>query len=516
MKRIGFFVCIVLLQFVLFLTITSAVSCANSNQRILRISSSSNAHGEVYDGTGNYAEEVCFNNYFQGNGDGVRTCGTNKVLRLSAQTNAHGEISTQTTVGYIDVCYGDLTCQTISSGSCNNTLGNSYSVIASLSSQTNGHIALGNLYTNQICCRSVSAQPICNYNGICESARSETEANCPSDCRSLCGDGAVTGSEVCDVGPPQNLNGKTCVMIDSSSFYGGTLACASTCLAFDVTECSSHECGDGLVTGSEVCDGTNLTGQTCPSGGSLSCIMSGENSCTLNFSLCTGPVCGNNIKDADEECDGNNELGDWGNVEDCSDLNGYSGGNLSCVMSGTDSCNFNVSECVPTEGFCEENAPFDYTINGTAYVPNTCDEYNRVYPSNETARHSLCINNCVPSASDPVNNGVYGGVASSGCSWDSNQKKCFFNYTTALGQSCRIDYLSEGTCDPNSPFRSVIINSTNIGGTSGNCDAGCGTSQCETTIPCPKIIELPFFGFISALLSVILIACVYFIWKRKK
>lgn len=515
MKRIGFFVGIVLLQFVLFLAVTSAVSCTNQNQRMLRISSVSNAHGELYDGAGSYTEEVCFNNYFQNSGNGVRTCSTNKLIRLSASTNAHGEILTQTTAGYADVCYGDLTCQIISSGNCNDTLGNSYSVIASLSSQTNAHISLGNLYNYQICCRSASSQPICNYNGICEG--SETEFNCPGDCRVVCGDGAVTGSEVCD---GTNLDGETCAHFNPSSFYGGALACvmsgALECKAFDLTGCLPHQCGDGIVTGSETCDGTNLSGQTCPFGGSLSCIAAGAaNECTLDSSLCTGPVCGDDIKSGAEECDGDNETGDWGSVNGCSDLSGYSGGNLSCSMSGTDMCTFNVSECIPASSFCEENAPFDYTINGTAYVPNNCDEYNKVYPTNESARYSLCINNCIPGASDPVNNGVYGGVAqSAGCSWDSNQKKCFFNYTTFGGQSCRIDYLSEGACNPDSPFRSVVINSTNIGGTSGSCDAGCGTSQCETTIPCPKMIELPFFGFLSALLSAIIIAFVYSVRKK--
>ncbi len=53
-----------------------------------------------------------------------------------------------------------------------------------------------------------------------------------------CGDGTVSGAEVCD---GANLDGQTCV---SRGFTGGTLACAGNCLSFNTTACT----GGGATT----------------------------------------------------------------------------------------------------------------------------------------------------------------------------------------------------------------------------------------------------------------------------
>ncbi len=77
-----------------------------------------------------------------------------------------------------------------------------------------------------------------------------------------CGDGTIQGfaGEVCD---GANLGGQTCL---SRNYYGGALACDATCQLFDEADCALHGwCGDGTIQGAqgEVCDGTDLGGQTC-------------------------------------------------------------------------------------------------------------------------------------------------------------------------------------------------------------------------------------------------------------
>ncbi|HLD02665.1 MAG TPA: hypothetical protein VJC07_03135 [Candidatus Nanoarchaeia archaeon] len=63
-----------------------------------------------------------------------------------------------------------------------------------------------------------------------------------------CGDGAVSGSEVCD---GTNLNGQTCV---TQGFGGGALSCGATCSSFVTTSCWTNTCSDtdgGTVQGTQ-------------------------------------------------------------------------------------------------------------------------------------------------------------------------------------------------------------------------------------------------------------------------
>jgi cysteine-rich repeat protein len=75
----------------------------------------------------------------------------------------------------------------------------------------------------------------------------------------VCGDSIVNGTEVCD---GSNLNGETCV---SRGFdLGGTLACAANCSSFNTTGCASSSCGNGVVELLEECDdGNNVAGDGC-------------------------------------------------------------------------------------------------------------------------------------------------------------------------------------------------------------------------------------------------------------
>jgi len=107
-----------------------------------------------------------------------------------------------------------------------------------------------------------------------------------------CGDGTRNGGEACE---GADLGGETCVSLDYES---GNLSCVSAgstdeC-TFDVGECVGEvypDCGDGVINGSEVCDGTNLTGQNCTTKGYLSGTLGCADDClTFDVSNCQGDV----------------------------------------------------------------------------------------------------------------------------------------------------------------------------------------------------------------------------------
>ncbi|NUP12796.1 MAG: hypothetical protein HOW73_42705 [Polyangiaceae bacterium] len=112
-----------------------------------------------------------------------------------------------------------------------------------------------------------------------------------------CGDAIVNGTEQCD---GSNLSGQTCI---SQGFGSGTLSCDANC-NFNTSQCAAPFCGDGLVNGTEDCDGAALGGATCISegfaGGSLAC----DASCAFNTAGCVAAGCGNALLEFGEDCDG--------------------------------------------------------------------------------------------------------------------------------------------------------------------------------------------------------------------
>ncbi len=100
----------------------------------------------------------------------------------------------------------------------------------------------------------------------------------------VCGDGQITGTEVCDG------NSQTCTI--TTGGYSGTQQCNSQCNGW-LTCTSSQSCGDSIKNGNEVCDGSDLGSETCSTqgftGGTLNCNANCQSFVT---SSCTssGPV----------------------------------------------------------------------------------------------------------------------------------------------------------------------------------------------------------------------------------
>ncbi|MCB9530367.1 MAG: SUMF1/EgtB/PvdO family nonheme iron enzyme [Myxococcales bacterium] len=95
---------------------------------------------------------------------------------------------------------------------------------------------------------------------------------------SSCGDGLVTGSEDCD----GDLAGRSCTELD---YVAGELACDADC-HFDTSACLTQLCGDDVVSGTEECDGAVPAGVTCTSLGFESGTPSCSRGCTIDSSGC--------------------------------------------------------------------------------------------------------------------------------------------------------------------------------------------------------------------------------------
>ena len=140
-----------------------------------------------------------------------------------------------------------------------------------------------------------------------------------------CGDALIQSgfAEECD---GANLGGVTCV---SLGYTSGELACDAAC-GFDVAACVS-ECGNGQLEVGEICDDGNAV----PGDGCDSCVIeTGWDCTTTSPSVCT-PTCGDGVILGSEECDGSNL-----NSQTCN-TRGFAGGSITCDAN----CRFDFSTC---------------------------------------------------------------------------------------------------------------------------------------------------------------------------
>jgi len=140
-----------------FLLAISMVAAADDV--ILKLSSATNAHGEVASGT-SYTTEIKYSDIFGGeySGTDAYTCnGNNIVLRLSADTNAHaqdpagGDYTTE-------VCFGDLQCALYDPM---DTIPTGAECVVKLSSEINAHLetCASSNYDYSIYCTSLGGAP---------------------------------------------------------------------------------------------------------------------------------------------------------------------------------------------------------------------------------------------------------------------------------------------------------------------------------------------------------------------
>jgi hypothetical protein len=148
-----------------------------------------------------------------------------------------------------------------------------------------------------------------------------------------CGNAMIEGKEICD---GADLGGADCI---SEGFpLGGELGCTKNCGDFDTSGCILSVCGNDIAEDVEVCDGMDLAGQDCTTqgdfvGGTLSC----NGDCgDFDTTQCVAEICGDGIISGTEVCDG-----DAFAPNACTDA-GFDGGTPGCAADcqsiTTDSC----------------------------------------------------------------------------------------------------------------------------------------------------------------------------------
>jgi len=93
----------------------------------------------------------------------------------------------------------------------------------------------------------------------------------------ICGDEIIAGSEICDTTEFGTL---TCA---DFGFDAGYLICEPDCLNVDTSYCRtsvSSICNNGIIEGTEVCDGINLNGKNCLSFGFTEGALACKSDCT--------------------------------------------------------------------------------------------------------------------------------------------------------------------------------------------------------------------------------------------
>jgi hypothetical protein len=153
-------------------------------------------------------------------------------------------------------------------------------------------------------------------------AGSDTTGDAPPP---VCGNNVLEGAEVCDL---TQLSGETCA---SLGYTAGTLACLLDCSDYNLNGC--FICGNDVLDPAEDCEGDVPKGVDCQSLGFDAGTVACGSDCLYDTSACS--ECGDGVAAGPEVCDGGDLGGDT-----CMSL-GAGGGVLGCQPN----CLFDLSAC---------------------------------------------------------------------------------------------------------------------------------------------------------------------------
>ena len=278
----------------------------------------------------------------------------------------------------------------------------------------------------------------------CDDHNTNDGDGCSSHCKKeICGNNRTDPGELCD---GTELNGQTC---KSLGFDFGNLKCAPGCKKFDTSNCSGQRCGNGVIDPGEECDGSNWGAITdCVSfdssftGGILTCDQS---ECRFKTDQCKGTTgtCGDGSVNVGEECDGSVR-------KECADFDLFYGAPLKCDSN----CRYNTSLCKKPNAACgdgEVNQASGESCDGTSFPGSItgCSDFTSYSigllqcDQNCDIDTSLCgyANALDPSCLDGKKNGTEVDVDCGGiCSCCDVAKTCNSNSDCCLG------YCKGGTC----------------------------------------------------------------------
>jgi parallel beta-helix repeat protein len=275
----------------------------------------------------------------------------------------------------------------------------------------------------------LSCSANCTYNtGSCVSGR--------------CGDGVITSAcgEVCD---GTNVGGATCA---ARGCTGGTPTCNASCSAISYSTCTGCPvCGNGIKETGEQCDGAALGGATCQTLGFYCSTGSGltcKSDCTYNTGSCITGSCGDGIIAAScgEVCDGSNLGG-----QSCQ-TKGFDSGTLACSSNCT---SFNTTNCV----HCNNNHVCDPGENCNS-CPGDCFKSAPVCGNGkcEAANGENCLS--CPQDCNGVQTGRKDKRYCCGSGAGTNPVSCSDARCTGGGNSCTTiatptSCCGDGTCQAN-------------------------------------------------------------------
>ncbi|MEX1365486.1 MAG: proprotein convertase P-domain-containing protein [Nannocystaceae bacterium] len=257
-------------------------------------------------------------------------------------------------------------------------------------------------------------------------------------CITNCGNDIVDEGEDCD---GADLGGVAdCVELDPATYMGGALSCADDC-TYNVRLCEVITCGDDMIDGMDVCDGTDLGGEDCVSQGFDAGTLACEAGCAaFDTSMCTY-TCGDDGIDPGETCDGA-DLG----AETCI-TQGFDGGTLGCAMdcgsydtSGCFSCGDGVTNgmevCDGADLGGEDCVSQGFPGGGTLGCAMDCGSYDTSMCSTDVCGDGIitgaeeCDGADLGGAPDCITAGFLGGEVTCAADCTISNDFCFDNQTT--------------------------------------------------------------------------------------
>ncbi len=506
-------------------------------------SSIKNSHASAWSDTSDGYVDVCYTN------DRGHECvdfdqdgrNDNVIFRTNRDNNAHVEMKGENTSSYEDVCFGGLECSYKTS--CDSSLGEE--CFGSVFRSKNSHIGDCDAYATKICC-----SPGCRINDVFWSKDGVNEVNNVNEddvlfmvvdgtrgCAGLdLGLEVVMESSLVDnvyvADASFDTNGKvkkawqakrycnrhilTC-LTDPNFFFrvefrGGLID--SDKLSVLPKGAETEECGDGKITGREICDvGTRSDNSDdifvhdlkCDDqdgwSGSLTCDQCLE----IDTSTCDGEdgECGDDLLNPGETCDGDEFFSD---LTECSELKSSFGGDLECTSCkiNTDECSFadlggrkcdSCSECDDLfSGDCNQNVCVNACPGvGSCYydpgVGEDCKSCQLVQKCEDYTNDLDCeIDRCVLLPDKP-------------CIWEDNRckenERCSWNCDNVYGSCLNGVKTKIGTC--------ALV--------SGDCNTVLDNPALNypNEVACLQIEEeFPVFTWFNLIMSLILLFGYYF------
>jgi len=237
-----------------------------------------------------------------------------------------------------------------------------------------------------------------------------------------CGDGFVTGDELCDDG--NTIDGDGC-QANCQPSCEDDAECPST-------ECTVGTCETGRCEATPTPDGTNCTAGICRTG------------------MCVSPSCGDGIVNGTEVCDDGNDTDDDGCDNDChpscfesSDCADgiYCNGEERCVDGPGDG-----ARCMPAEDLPVATRACEYCDDATGRF-ELRDEDGDGYTSVDAA-------GCGPTDCDDTDPTIYPGAPETTPGVDSN---CDGELATDASRVCYLDEDDDGFGDPTNATSGTVM-----------------------------------------------------------